>query len=158
MESKFKIVSYFILLFLLFTTGLFIKILFDFTTTFNSKFAGIFVVILLFFVVFIIFIELNDKIIAIKFEQNDIKINRFCGIKNPVFIDNKEIEGFHNSIVTTKYGSYNYIYLMKGNKKIAKISDQYHKNFKELSSEIEKRYKNLGLINSNFISELKDII
>ncbi len=102
-------------------------------------------------------VELKDKIIAIKFEQNDIKINRFCGIKNPIFIDNKEIEGFYNSIVTTKNGSYNYIYVMKGNKKIAKISEQYHKNFNDLSSEIEKRYKNLGFINSNFISELKDM-
>ena len=87
-----------------------------------------------------------------------MNINRFFGIKNPIFINNEEIKGFHNSIVTTKYGSYNYIYLVKGNKKIAKISDQYHKNFKELSNEIEKRYENLGFINSNFISELKDII
>jgi glucan phosphoethanolaminetransferase (alkaline phosphatase superfamily) len=157
MESKFKIVSYFILLFLFFSTGLLIKILFDFATTFNSKFAGSLVVLLLLFVVLIIFIELKDKIIAIKFEQNGIKINRFCGIKNPIFINNKEIDGFHNSIVTTRNGSYNYAYLMKGNKKIAKISEQYHKNFKELFSEIEKKYKNLGFINSNFISELKDM-
>jgi phosphorylcholine metabolism protein LicD len=104
------------------------------------------------------FIELKDKIIAIKFEENGIKINRFCGVKNPIFIDNKQIEGFHNSIVTTKYDRYNYIYLMKGNKKIAKISNQYHKNFEDLSREIEKKYKNLGFINSNFMSELKDML
>ncbi|MBX9808617.1 MAG: hypothetical protein K2X95_12590 [Flavobacteriaceae bacterium] len=146
-----------ILIFLFFTTGLFIKILFNFNTTFNSKFAGIFVISLLFFVIFIMFIELKDKIIAIKFEENGIKINRFCGIKNPTFIDNKQIDGFHNSIVTTKYDRYNYIYLMKGNKKIAKISNQYHKNFGDLSREVEKKYKNLGFINSNFISELKDM-
>ncbi len=157
MKSKFKIGSYFTLIFLFFSTVLLIKILFDFDTTFNSKFAGSFVVLLLFFVVFIIFIELKDKIIAITFEQNSVIINRFCGLKNPVFFDDKEIEGFHKSIVTTKYGRYNYIYLMKGNKKIAKISNQYHKNFGDLSSEIEKRYKNLGFINSNLTSELKDM-
>ena len=103
------------------------------------------------------FIELKDKIIAIKFDENGIKIKRFCGVNNATFIDDKQIDGFHNSIVTTKYDRYNYIYLMKGNKKIAKISNQYHVNFGDLSREIEKKYKNLGFINSNSISELKDM-
>lgn len=157
MKSKFKIDSYFTLLFFIFFIGFLIKILLDFKIVFNSKFAGSLVTILMFFVAFLIFIELKDKIIAVKFEENSIIINRFCGLKNSIFFDNKEIEGFRNSIITTKYGRYNYIYLMKGNKKIAKISEQYHKNFNDLSSEIEKRYKNLGFINSNLISELKDM-
>ena len=42
-------------------------------------------------------------------------------------------------------------------KKHRKISNQYHKNFTELSIEIKKRYKDLGYINSGFISEIKDI-
>jgi glucan phosphoethanolaminetransferase (alkaline phosphatase superfamily) len=157
MKSKFKIGSYFFLLFLFLFIGLLIKILLDFTKTFNSKITGFFVVILLFFVVFIMLIELRDKIIAIKFEQNGITINRFLGIKKPVFINNKEINGFHNSIISTKNGRYNYIYLIKGNIKIAKISEQYHKNFIDLSAEIDKRYKNLGSIKTNLISELKDM-
>ena len=157
MQSKFKIVSFFVLLFILSATGLLINTLFNFSTTFNSKFAGIFVLVLLFFGILIGLIELKDKIIAIKFEQNGININRYFGVQNSVFINDKEIEGFYKSIVTTKYGSYNYLYLMKKNKKIAKISDQYHKNFRDLSCEIEKKYKNLGFINSNFISELKDM-
>jgi phosphorylcholine metabolism protein LicD len=157
MASKFKISSYLILIFLFFTTGLFIKILFDFNTTFNSKIAGSFVMILLFFVVFLLFIELRDKVIAIKFEQNGLNINRFLGLKKTIFINNKEIKGFHKSIITTKNGRYNYIYLMKRNKKIAKISEQYHKNFNDLSSEIEKRYNNLGFTNTTLISELKDM-
>ena len=47
---------------------------------------------------------------------------------------------------------------MKGNKKIAKISNQYHSNFKELKQEIENKYKDLGFIKSSFISEIKDLI
>jgi hypothetical protein len=115
------------------------------------------VLLIFLFAAFLFFIELKDKIIAIKFEQNGIMINRFCGVQNPIFIDNKEIQGFHNSIVATKYGRYNYIYLIKGTKKIGKISNQYHKNFGDLSREIEKRYKNLGFTNTTLISELKDM-
>jgi phosphorylcholine metabolism protein LicD len=158
MKSKFKTISYFILTFFIFFIGFLVIILVDFKTVFNSKIAGSILVLLIFFSAFLIFIELKDKIIAIILEHNSVIINRFCGLTNPVFFYDKEIEGFHNSIVTTRrYGRYNYIYLMKGNKKIAKISNQYHKNFGDLSREIEKKYKNLGFINSNFMSELKDM-
>lgn len=157
MKSKFRLYCYLLPLFFFLIAGLFLKILIDFETTFNSKLAGSFVVILLFLAIFVIYVELKDKIIAIKFEQTNIKIKRFCGIKKPVFINNLEIKGFQNSIVTTKYESYNYIYLIKGNKKVAKISNQYHDNFEELSEEIKKRYIDLGFVYTGFISEIKDI-
>ncbi|MGL2964671.1 hypothetical protein ACSVH2_12685 [Flavobacterium sp. RSB2_4_14] len=45
---------------------------------------------------------------------------------------------------------------MRNNKKVAKVSNQYHKNFNELSIEINKQYKDLGYINTGIISEFKD--
>jgi len=72
-------------------------------------------------------------------------------------IDSNFIDGFHNSIVETKYGSYDCIYLMSKHKKVAKISNQYHKNFDKLALEIKKKYKDLGYFNTGFISEIKDI-
>lgn len=104
-----------------------------------------------------LFFEFRNKIIKVEFINNQFRINRFFGLTNTKIIDDKIIDGFYNSILETKYGSYNYIYLMSNNKKIIKISNQYHKNFKELSIEIKKRYIDLGYINSGFISEIKDI-
>lgn len=158
MKSKFKI-SVLVPIFGFFlTSGLIIEIIFIiFKNAFTTSLAEILIVTLLFLLLFIFFTEIKQRILKITFEKNNFILNRFYGLGTSNKINDIEIEGFHKSILSTKYGRYNYIYLIKGNKKIAKISNQYHKNFGDLSREIEKRYKNLGFINSNFISELKDI-
>ena len=157
MKSKFKIISYFIPILFLFSIVTLINVIINIKSAFTSIYGGLFVIIILAFSVFIIFFEFKSKIIEIEFLDNQIKINNFFGLTNTKIIDDKIINGFYNSIVKTKYGSYNYIYLTSNHKKIVKISDQYHKNFTELSIEIKKRYKDLGYINSGFISEIKDI-
>lgn len=157
MKSKFKIISYFIPIFFLFLIGLFINTIINIETVFTSIYGGLFVVGLSFISIIMIFFEFKSKIVNVEFISSQFKINRFFGLRNSKIIDDKIIDGFHNSIVKTKYGSYDYIYLMSNNKKIVKISNQYHKNFIELSIEIKKRYKDLGYINSDFISEIKDI-
>ncbi|WP_395054495.1 hypothetical protein [Flavobacterium sp.] len=48
--------------------------------------------------------------------------------------------------------------MIQNNKKIAKISNQYHNNFIDLSLEIKKRFKDLGSTNSGFVSEIKDML
>jgi hypothetical protein len=157
MESKFKIISYFIPIFILFLIGLFINIIVNIKSAFTSIYGGLFVVSLLFFSILMLFFEFRNKIIKVEFINNQFKINSFFGLTNTKIIDDKIIDGFYNSILETKYGSYDYIYLMSNNKKIIKISNQYHKNFKELSEEIKIRYKDLGFVNTGFISEIKDI-
>lgn len=157
MKSKFKIVAYFIPIFLVFSVGLFFNVIFNFNSTFTSFYPGIFVISLLFIAIFICFVEFRDKIIKVEITINQLKIHRFFGLICTETIDDKIIDGFHNSIVETKYGSYDYIYLMSKHKKVAKISNQYHKNFDELAIEIKKKYKDLGDFNTGFISEIKDI-
>ncbi|MFY8180993.1 MAG: hypothetical protein ACOVLG_04390 [Flavobacterium sp.] len=157
MKSNFRLIAYFIPLFLLISVGLFVNILFKFNSTFTSFLPGIFVVSLLFISIIVFFIEFRDKVIKVELINNQLKIHRFFGLMHIQTIDSNFIDGFHNSIVETKYGSYDYIYLMSKHKKVAKISNQYHKNFDELAIEIKKKYKDLGYFNTGFISEIKDI-
>lgn len=157
MKSRFKIISYFFPIFFLFLIGVLINLIINIKSAFTSIYGGLFVISLLFFSFILVFFEFRNKIIEVEFTKNQFKINRFFGLANTKIIDDKIIDGFYNSIVETKYGSYNYIYLMSNHKKIVKISDQYHKNFTELLIEIKKRYKDLGYINSGFVSEIKDI-
>ena len=157
MKSKFKIISYFIPIFFLFLIGLLINLIINIKSAFTSNYGALFVISLLFFSIIMVFFEFRNKIINVEFINNQFKINRFFGLTNTKVINDKDIQGFYNSIVKTKYGYYDYIYLISNNKKVVKISNQYHKNFTELSMEIKKRYKDLGYINSGFISEIKDI-
>lgn len=157
MKSNFRLIAYFIPLFLLISIGFYIYIIFKFNSTFKSFLPGIFVVSLLFISIIIVFIEFRDKVIKVEIINNQLKIHRFFGLMHIQTIDNNFIDGFYDSIVETKYGSYDYIYLMSKHKKVAKISNQYHKNFDELAIEIKKTYKYLGYFNTGFITEIKDI-
>lgn len=157
MKSKFKLIAYFIPMLFLFFTGLFIHVIMNMKSTFNSVTVGYFVVSLMFLSIVMIFAELRDKVIRIELNKNQFIVTPFCGTLNTKIINNKDITGFYTTIVSTKYGSYDYLYLIKDSKKVAKISNQYHKNFDELSTEVKKKYKDLGFINSGLVSEFKDL-
>ena len=78
------------------------------------------------------------------------------GFANTYQID--EISGFKTSILSAKGTCYEYLYLMIGEKKIAKISDFYHGNYKELKRYIiSKGIKNMGVVWFSNRQELKDI-
>lgn len=157
MKSKFKIISYFFPILFLFSVGVLINAIVNIKSGFTSIYGGLFVIIFLAFSVFMLFFEIRNKIIKIEFIYNQLIINRFFGLTNTEVLNNEIIEGFYNTILETKFGSYNHIYLISKHKKVAKISNQFHKNFDDLSDEIKKRYRDLGYINSGFISEIKDI-
>ena len=157
MNSKFKIMSYFLTIFFLAYCAILGYFAINFGEGISSFKAAIFVNVSLLIGLIIVFFEIKHKVIKISFNNNYITITRYFGLFNSLILKHSEISGFHNSEVSTRYGSYDYIYLMKGDKKVAKISNQYHKNFKELKQEIENKYKDLGKINSDFFSEIKDI-
>ena len=158
MNSKFKIMSYFMTIFFLAYCAILVYFAINFGEGISSFNAAIFVNVSLLIGLIVVFFEIKHKVIKISFNNNYITIDRYFGLFNSIILKHSEITGFHNSEVSTRYGTYQYIYLMKGNKKIAKISNQYHSNFKELKQEIENKYKDLGFIKSSFISEIKDLI
>jgi hypothetical protein len=156
MKSKFKMVSFFIPLILLIFTGLLISSLLYIKSDFTSIYGGLFVIFMGFIVSFLSFLEIKNKIIAIEFSDNQLKISKYFGIGKTKFIDDKIIDGYKNSIIHTRNGSYENIYLLMNNKNVLKFSNQYYKNYNELKAEIQKKYKYLGHKNSNFITELKN--
>jgi len=157
MKSRFTVGSYSIILAFICFTILTIISVYDFKTTFTSIYGGIFVVSLTSLVCLFSVFEMKNKIIKIEFINNQLKINRYFGIGNPIFIENNLIDGFYNCIAHNKKGTYEYIMIIKGNKKFAKIACDYYKNYEELKFEIHKKYKHLGSKNSNDITtELKD--
>ena len=71
--------------------------------------------------------------------------------------DFKYFDGFKTSIITSKGQQFEYLYLMKEENKIIKISETYHKNYEELKHEISKHAKDLGFENFSYLDELKEI-
>jgi len=158
MISKFKIVAFSVPIFFITVLIFLIYIIFNFNQLLNNLDGVYSVTIIITFLVIMTFFELRDKLIKINITDNKVLINKYFGILNPISFKHSEITGYYSSEVNTRYKIYNFIYLMKGNKKIAKISNQYHKNFEELKQEIGNKYRDLGKINSDFFSEIKDIL
>jgi hypothetical protein len=103
---------------------------------------------------FLVLGEARQKIIKISIDSNSIsKINLF-GLKKYNF---RDFDGFQTSFISSKNGTYEYLYLVRNNKKVIKISEQYHKNYFEIKSIITEKSKFLGEIKFSYWDELKEI-
>jgi len=160
MKSKFTIISYFVLFLSCAFTFLIIKTIPVFINNSYYKdklFPKIFIPTLLIFVfIYLIVGELRTKIIIIEINKNEIKIKRFLGLKTETY-KFSEVEGWKYSHLTSRGGTYEYLYLYKNNKKIIKISEFYHKNYFQLKNKIQTNFKNLGYEQFALMDELKEI-
>ncbi|WP_183566323.1 hypothetical protein [Mucilaginibacter sp. SP1R1] len=122
---------------------------------------GLFVIICLFFLfiwIWMFFGELRTKIIKIERENENVIVRRYLGIGNSKHYNLLDISGFKTSVLSSKGGSYEYLYLMMDNKKVAKLSAFYHSNYKELKSHVVTMgIKNIGFEQFSNVQELKDI-
>jgi hypothetical protein len=113
-------------------------------------------VLFAFTITWLIFGELRTKIIMLKITNTKLEKRIFLGL-NRIY-DFRDFDGFHTSILTSKGESYEYLYLVKGNQKIIKISEAYHKNYDELKNRIAANSKDLGEIKFSYFDELKEIL
>jgi uncharacterized integral membrane protein len=136
MKSRFKYSAYLVA----FATILFAIILLTlFVQNINSnKFPLVPLSFISAFFVFIwtwmFFGELRTKVIYIEIRADHIKVKRYLGFGFSKIFYLEDITGFKISILPSKAGSYEYLYLMVGDRKIAKLSEFYHSNYKELKS------------------------
>ncbi|WP_295720885.1 hypothetical protein [Mucilaginibacter sp.] len=108
--------------------------------------------------IWLIFGELRTKAISIEIEDRTFVIKRYLGLGTSRRFDLDDISGFKTSILSSKSGSYEYLYLMVGVKKVAKLSMFYHSNYKELKRYIvSMNIKNIGFERFSNRQELKDI-
>lgn len=122
---------------------------------------GAFLVACLFFLFvwfWIVFGEMRTKVIWVAVDESTIVIRRFIGLGPRQFYDFAEIDGFKTLILSSSSGSYEYLYLMRNGKKIIKLSEFYHSNYKDLKRELSlHKCKNLGFEVFSYTNELKEI-
>jgi hypothetical protein len=121
---------------------------------FNIIFSTIFIYIIL----MLLFGELKSKAIKVFIEKGTISKKGFLGYGPTTKFELNNISGYKTSILNSKGGSYEYLYLIEKNKKIIKLSEFYHRNYKELKIKlINNGVKNLGVEQWNFIRETIEI-
>jgi len=102
----------------------------------------------------LLFGELRTKAIGVKIQNGIITKTNIFGSTSYRF-DN--FDGFAISQVWSKAGNHEYLYLVKDNEKIIKISEFYHRNYLELKKTIIVDSVDLGEIHYNIIDDVKEI-
>jgi len=156
-QSKFKLKVYFPLVLVIALTTLIIWNLVDFEKTFTSLGGGIFVVTLLISLnLFIIVAILKTQYVALNNEH--ITIKNFLGWGIDKQQDNIKTFGYYKSSFQYQGKVDNIIYIVKGNKKLAKLSDFYHLNFAEMEHFLENNLTYQGTVHTNIFSDFKSVI
>ena len=161
MKSKFSGWAYFVAFYAsLFTLIFLFCILSD--IVFNSVVPVYFYFIITFFVVFVwtwsVFGEMRKKVVAIEIGYNSIAVKRYLGLGRPQVFYFEQVDGYKLSVLASSSTLYEYLYLMQGDKKIVKLSEYYHKNYKELKDLlIDAKFKDLGFEEYSGLRELKEI-
>jgi hypothetical protein len=102
--------------------------------------------------------EFRTKMIKVSIDGDTISVRKFGGLSRKKEYLISEFDGF--TISKQFYGArgiLEYLYLMQGKRKVVKISEAYHKNYKELKAAIKLKAKDLGHENFSFMDELKEI-
>jgi hypothetical protein len=108
--------------------------------------------------IWLFFGELRTKIISIDIKDNYFVIRRYLGMGKVKIFYLEEISGFKTSILPSRSGSYEYLYLMSGDRKVAKLSAFYHSNYKGLKSYlVSLNIKFIGVEYYSNRQELKEI-
>lgn len=157
MTSKFRYTAYLSLIFLVFVVTISLLHLALFKEVFTLFYGGKFVYIILAISIFSALNRIKAKAIKITIDDNAITVRNFLGFGKKTVTLLYDINGFYTSQIRSRYSRFEYIYIMKDTKKIAKISNQYHTNYTEMEAFIRGRLLYLGAINTNVITEFIDL-
>lgn len=110
-----------------------------------------------FFWIWLVFGELRTKIIKVEIEGNQISVANYLGLGPKKIFNLSQFDGLQTAILPSKYDTYEYLYLIKDNKKVIKLSQFYHSNYAELKSALTRKVHFLGEQPYNLLQEIKEI-
>lgn len=99
---------------------------------------------LLILIVWLIFIELKNKVVTVTIEDDVVSSAKFLGWGTRTTIQMSEITGYKTCIVPREWDSTEVLYLIADNKKVIRLSEFYHLNYFDLKHFFITRFKNLG--------------
>ena len=94
--------------------------------------------------------------IKVVLNDDHLLVKSFGGLATAKKYLYKELDGFKTSTLHSRGGDNEYLYFIKSNNKVGKISDFYHKNYLELKKEISSKLDNLGFEKFSYKDELKE--
>lgn len=158
MKSKFTFISVFsVSLIMLVCIAFFIAMLiFSFLQIIPFTLFLIFLLPISFMITWLFWGEFRTKLITAELGIDYISIKKFGGLGKEEKYFYNEFDGFKISVLPAANNAYEYLYIIKGNNKIIKLSSFYHKNYNDLKTEIKSKLKYLGYEDFNYGKEIKE--
>jgi len=110
-----------------------------------------------FFWSWLFFGEARTKAVRVSLGFNTITVSRYMGWGRSITFQFADIQGYRTSRLSSEYSSFEYLYLVAGDRKIVKLSEFYHQNYSELKKELVKKIKYLGNEQFSWARELREI-
>ena len=158
-ETKFTVKAYLMLILSISIFWMSIAIIPAFFTEsfYDDKvFPKLFVPSILFFSIVLLFGEIRTKFIKVEIESNQVIVKRFLGLKTEYY-KFSDFDGWKFSHLSSRGGTYEYLYLYRAGNKVIKLSQFYHKNYSKIKSEIERKFKCLGYEKFSILDEFKEM-
>jgi hypothetical protein len=105
--------------------------------------------------IWLVFGELRTQMIQVTIQKSEVEKRNYLGFRRKY--DFRNFDGFQTSIISSKSGRFEYLYFIKDDKKIIKISEAYHKNYFDLKENISTHLKDLGEIQFSYLDEFKEV-
>lgn len=161
MKTRFKFKGFLPVILMTLLVGIIINFSHEIlTNSFYQKKLLVTLITLTFFIMTFLWLtlgEVKNKFIVVNFVENKVSVRKFGGLFPEVEFDSTQIEGWKYSILTSRGGNYEYLYLYKDGKKVAKISEFYHQNYLEIKQYVKSKYKDLGFEQFSYLTELREI-
>jgi hypothetical protein len=112
---------------------------------FRSPKAGTpFLIFLLLFMGYFWLTEFRTRAHRVILKEKELLLRPYFGLGKSRSYSYTCFEGFNTSLQPGKLGAKEYIFLMKGDRRVASVSEFYHSNYVELKSSLEEKVKFLG--------------
>lgn len=161
MRTRFKVKAFLPIVLSILLLGIILNFSHEILTNsfYQNKLLPTLITLAFFIIVFLWLIlgEVKNKFIVVNFDEKKIFVKKFGGFFPKVEYDSKEIEGWKYSILPSRGGNDEYLYIYHNGKKIAKVSEFYHRNYLEIKQYVKNNYKDLGFEQFSYRTELKEI-
>src|SRR5690606_37321414 len=85
--------------------------------------------------------EMRIRAIRVVVEEDHIMVREFLGLHKSRIFYYQDLDGYEIKVLEAEYGSYEYLFIMKKGKRVIRISQYYHSNYKELKFFIQKKLR-----------------
>jgi hypothetical protein len=117
----------------------------------------VFIFFISFFLFWLVWGEMRTKILKVVIDNDRIVVTNFQGLGSSKVFYFSEIDGYSTIVLPSEYEDFEYLYVMKQGRKVIKISDFYHANYRDLKREISGKCKNLGVQKFSLVQEFREI-